>query len=456
MTHIILAGGGGTRLWPISRTFLPKQFMQINNKASLFQNTIQRNRQLCDKKIIVLNQEHYFLALDQIGSELEKCCFLVEPIGRNTAAAIALACLTLELNEIVLVSPSDHIICDVPNYTKAVLDAAELAKNNKIVTFGVKPTSPECGYGYIKTRQQDIISFCEKPDLITATNYIESGDYLWNSGIFCFKVDIFLSELAKYRPDIYQACLTTHKHTVQKYNIIKPSMQDMLNIPEESIDYAVLEKSNQLKTVLLDAGWSDLGSFESLDKTFKRDKNGNTASKNLITIDSVNNFVLANNKTVSLVDISNLIIVDTLDALLIANKGSGQKIKEIVSTLKKTNKDICDTHTTTYRPWGTYTILENSDKYKIKKLIVKPKKRLSLQKHIHRSEHWVVVSGRALVTIGDKQTFICANESTYIPATEMHRLENPDETNLVMIEVQVGDYVGEDDILRLEDDFQRI
>ncbi len=430
--------------------------MHINNKPSLFQETIQRNKQLCNKKIIVLNEEHYFLALDQIGDESEGCCFLVEPIGRNTAAAIALACLTLNSNEIVLVSPSDHIIQNVPNYTKAVLDAVELAKNNKLVTFGVKPTYPESGYGYIKTKQQDVISFCEKPDLTTANNYIESGDYFWNSGIFCFKANIFLSELAKYRPDIYQACLAAHKHTVQKYNIIKPSMQDMLAIPEESIDYAVLEKSNQLKTVLLDAEWSDLGSFESLDKTFKQDKNGNTASENLITINSADNFVLANNKIVSLVDISNLIIVDTQDALLIAKKGSGQKIKEIVSMLKKINSDICETHPITHRPWGTYTVLESSDKYKIKKLIVKPKKRLSLQKHIHRSEHWIVVSGRALVTIGGTQTFVHANESTYIPATEIHRLENQDESDLVMIEVQAGNYVGEDDIIRLEDDFQRI
>ena len=459
MTNIILCGGSGTRLWPISRTLMPKQFVKLFDEKSLFQLTVQRNSKICDTEFIISNSEQYFLALDQLD-ELDKKenQYLLEPIGRNTAPAIALACLHLDPQEIVLVTPSDHLIKDEQTYKKVVLSAKEMAQNGNLVTFGIKPTFAETGFGYIEANGSDVKAFHEKPNFETATSYLEAGNYYWNSGMFCFKAGVFLDELKKYSPDIYEASLkalnNANKDGDVYHKVIRIKQDDMLNIPEDSIDYAVMERSSKVKVIPSDINWSDVGSFDALYDEFPTDENGNTLTKNHISIDSNNNFIYTNERKIATVGIDNLIIVDTADALLISKKGSSQKVKAIVNEIRKTT-ELHNIHLEAHRPWGNYTILEDEQKYKIKRIVVKPGKRLSLQKHFHRSEHWVVVSGTAIVTLGDKETALRANESIYIPMGELHRLENAGKLDLVIIEAQIGDYLGEDDIIRVEDDYKR-
>jgi len=454
MTNIILCGGNGTRLWPISRTLMPKQFVKLFNYKSLFQLTIERNSQLCSKQFIVSNKEQYFLALDQL-EELNKTNvqYLLEPIGRNTAPAIALACLSLDKDEIVLVSPSDHLIKDEHAYQTVINQAKNFAQDGYLVTFGIKPTAPETGFGYIEADNYDVKAFHEKPDEKTAQRYISEGNYYWNSGMFMFKAGVFLNELKKHSLDIYKQSLNAYTNA-SKNNMIRIKQSDMLTIQEDSIDYAVMEKSNIVKIIPSDIGWSDLGSFDTLYNELPKDSYGNTIDKNHISINSKNNLILSSKRLISTIDIEDLIIVDTNDALLISKKGSSQKVKQIVQKVKQTTK-LHHIHLTVHRPWGTYTVLEDTHGYKIKKIVVKPGKRLSLQKHFHRSEHWIVVSGTATVTIGDKVKLVCPNESTYIKIGEVHRLENQGKIDVILIEAQVGEYTGEDDIERIEDDFKR-
>ena len=458
MTNIILCGGNGTRLWPISRTLMPKQFVKLFDDSSLFQRTVERNSLLCQKQLIVSNAEQYFLAIDQLeelNSDARPSAFLLEPVGRNTAPALALACLMLDPNEVVLVTPSDHLIKDQEAYDQILIHGKELAEQNNLVTFGIAPQYPETGFGYIEAEGEDVKAFHEKPDAETAERYINAGNFYWNSGMFCFKAGVFLEELQKYALEIYETSKIAFEHA-KRDDIIRITHEDMLAIPEESIDYAVMEKSNKVKVVAADIGWSDLGSFDALYEEMPKDSNGNTQNNDLYTVNAKNNFIYSKERSVALVGVEDLIIVDTADALLISVKGVSSKIKEIVRELKEKKTELHHIHLTAHRPWGTYTILENSDKYKIKRIVVKPKKRLSLQKHFHRSEHWIVVSGTALVTIGEKETLIRPNESTYIPVGEIHRLENPGKVDVVLIEAQVGSYLGEDDIVRLDDDFSRI
>jgi len=456
LTNIILCGGNGTRLWPISRTLLPKQFVKLFSKKSLFQLTVERNSRICTNQFIVSNAEQYFLAVDQL-EELNKINnkYLLEPIGRNTAPAIALACMELPYDEIVLVTPSDHLIKNEEEYKKVLLKAKEFAIENNLVTFGITPTFAETGFGYIETiNKNDVKAFHEKPDLLTATKYLEAGNYFWNSGIFMFKAGIFLDELKKYSPEIYEASFKAITNS-SKIDIIRIKHEDMVAIPEDSIDYAVMEKSNIVKVVESDIGWSDLGSFDALAQEFEKDKNGNTIDDNLIAINSKNNFVYTTDRIVTLADIDDLIVVDTPDALLLSKKGSSQKIKEIVKELKGRETELHNIHQTVHRPWGTYTVLENNTGYKIKRLVVNPGKRLSLQKHLHRNEHWIVVSGTATVWIEEKIMTLRENESTYIKMGEIHRLANEGKIPVVIIEAQVGNYLEEDDIIRLDDDFDR-
>lgn len=456
MTNIILCGGNGTRLWPISRTLMPKQFVKLFNDTSLFQLTVERNKGLCDKQLIVSNAEQYFLAVDQLEElQMQENTFLLEPVGRNTAPAIALACLALDPEEVVLVSASDHLIKDQETYIKVVGQANELASENNLVTFGITPTYPETGYGYIEASDQDVKAFHEKPDTQTAQKYLEAGNYYWNSGMFCFKAGVFLEELKKYSPDIYEGSLTAYKNVKDSGEMIRISHVDMEAIPEDSIDYAVMEKSDRVKVIESDISWSDLGSFDALDEELAKDTNGNTLNEHLYAIDSKNNFVYATERAVALCDVEDLVIVDTSDALLISKKGSSQKVKEVVKQLKTSESELHHIHQTAHRPWGTYTILDECGGYKVKRIMVKPGKRLSLQKHFHRSEHWIVVSGTAKVTRGHDEYLVRANESTYIPIGEIHRLENMGKVPLVMIEAQVGEYLGEDDIVRIDDDFKR-
>lgn len=454
MTNIILCGGNGTRLWPISRTLMPKQFVQLFEGESLFQLTVKRNQKACKAQVIVSNAEQYFLAVDQLSEiNITKNTFLLEPIGRNTAPAIALACMVLSPDEIVLVTPSDHLIRDEKSYLAVIDQAKAQAQNNKLVTFGITPSYPETGFGYIEANGLDVTSFKEKPDFKTAQSYIDAGNYYWNSGMFCFKAGVFLDELKLHSPEIYNTAKTAFQNA-SKDDLIRVSHADMAAIPEDSIDYAVMEKSSCAKVIPSDIAWSDLGSFDALYEELPKDSNGNTLNDDLISIDSTNNLIISH-KTIATIEIDDLIIIDTEDALLISKKGSSQKVKEVVAKLKEKDSHLPNIHLTAHRPWGTYTVLEDTPGYKIKRIVVRPNKRLSLQKHFHRNEHWIVVSGTATVTVGENTFLVRPNESTYIKMGEIHRLENKGKIDLVLIEAQVGEYTGEDDIVRLDDDFKR-
>ncbi|WP_305863617.1 mannose-1-phosphate guanylyltransferase/mannose-6-phosphate isomerase [Aliarcobacter butzleri] len=457
MTNIILCGGSGTRLWPISRTLMPKQFVKLFDDKSIFQLTVERNSKLCKSSFIVSNSEQYFLALDQLEElNIENNRYLLEPIGRNTAPAIALACMALDYDEIVLVTPSDHLIKDEKEYEKVLKKAKEFASENKLVTFGITPTFAETGFGYIETVNEfDVKAFHEKPNFETATSYLKAGNYYWNSGMFCFKAGVFLDELKTYSPEIYETSKIAFENATNTNNLIRIKHEDMANIPEDSIDYAVMEKSNIVKVIPSNISWSDLGSFDALFEELLKDDNGNTQNPNHISIDSKNNLIYGNERVIATVDVEDLIIIDTGDALLVSKKGSSQKVKKIVEKLKETNSQLHNIHLTGHRPWGTYTILEESNGYKIKRIEVKPGKRLSLQKHFHRNEHWIVVSGTATVTVGDNKYYVRPNESTYIKMGEIHRLENEGKMPVVLIEAQVGEYTEEDDIVRIDDDFKR-
>ncbi|HIO90284.1 MAG TPA: mannose-1-phosphate guanylyltransferase/mannose-6-phosphate isomerase [Campylobacterales bacterium] len=452
MTNIILCGGSGTRLWPISRTLMPKQFVKLFDNRSLFELTQERNSSICEELYIVSNAEQYFLAIDQLEVEAK---FLLEPIGRNTAPAIALACMDINSDEIVLVTPSDHLIKDKKAYQDAIQKANKLAKDDFLVTFGITPSYPETGFGYIEASKEDVKSFKEKPDLQTAKEYLEKGNYYWNSGMFCFKAGIFLEELKKHSPKIYLSCEKAYQEAISSKDTLRVKHDDMLNIPEDSIDYAVMEKSDKVKVVPSDINWSDVGSFDALYKELPKEKNGNTKNNKHISIDSKNNLIISHDRQISTIEIEDLIIIDTPDALLISKKGSSQKVKEVVNKLKQQSLELTITHTLTHRPWGTYEVLLSHDNYKIKRIIVNPNKRLSLQKHYHRNEHWIVVSGTATVTVEEEVKLIRPNESTYIKMGEIHRLENKGKIPVVLIEAQVGEYTGEDDIIRIEDDFER-
>lgn len=440
LINLILCGGSGTRLWPLSRTLMPKQFVKFFNSKSLFQLTVERNSALCDEQFIVSNSEQYFLAYDQL-EELGRSNnrYLLEPIGRNTAPAIALTCLSVSPDTIVLVTPSDHLIKNNDAYKAVIKRAGALAKEGFLVTFGITPSYAETGYGYIEADGEDVKAFYEKPDSATATHYIEAGNYYWNSGMFCFKAGVFLEELEQYAPEIFRMSKNAYEHAKQD-EMIRIRYDDMIQIPEDSIDYAVMEKSKKVKVLPSNIGWSDVGSFDALSNELPNDEK--------------NNFILSH-KQVCTIDVEDLIVIDTEDALLISRKGSSQQVKDVVTKLKHENKALTTTHNTVHRPWGTYTVLEDKPGYKIKKIMVKPGKRLSLQKHFHRNEHWIVVSGTATVQVEDKTYIVRENESTYIKSGEIHRLENLGKIPIILIEAQVGSYTGEDDIVRIEDDFKR-
>lgn len=455
MKNIILCGGSGTRLWPISRELYPKQFIQLFDQHSLFQMSVLRNQKVCSSSIVVSNTEQYFLARDQlerIGAKNYQ--FVLESIGRNTAPAVALVCFQLNEDEVILVTPSDHVIKQADVYAAKVREAGKLAEQGFLVTIGLKPTCPDIGYGYIEAAGNDVVSFHEKPELPTAKRYVEAGNFYWNSGILVCKAGVFLQELQATAPEIYQASKKVYENTSAKEPQVY-NRDDMLTIPDISIDYAILEKSNRVKMIEAEMGWSDLGSFDALSKELAKDDNGNTSTHLLVNINSENNLILSE-RIVAAIDIQDLIIIDTPDALLVSQKGSSAKVKEVVKQLQQQNSSITKVHLTAYRPWGSYTVLEESERYKIKRIVVKPGCRLSLQKHFHRNEHWVVVSGTAKVTIGESETILRPNESTYIHLGDIHRLENPGRIDVVLIEVQIGDYLEEDDIIRIEDEYNRM
>jgi mannose-1-phosphate guanylyltransferase len=441
--------------------------VRLFDGQSLFQKTLQRNAVVCDGSLVITNTEQYFLAVDQVGqNQASACGYLLEPHGRNTAPAIALACMALDADELVLVTPSDHLVENQANYEVAVAEAARAAEAGRIITFGVKPSYAETGFGYIEATNvgvavSDVVSFHEKPDEKTAEAYLAQGNFYWNAGLFCFKAGVFLAELEAHSPAIYKACRQAHATAVCENSVTRIDPEAMLAIPEDSIDYAVMERSNLVQVVASDMGWSDLGSYDAL-----YEESQNAAQDNVvmlvgdkaqppISVDSRNNLVVARDNQVALIDVENLLVVDTSDALLICQRGSSQKVKQVVSQLRQERAELTDIHRLAYRPWGTYEVLVDSEGYKVKRIIVKPGQRLSLQKHFHRNEHWVVVSGTAMVTVDDDKFELRENESTYIKMGQVHRLENQGSVDLVMVEVQVGEYTGEDDIVRIEDSYSR-
>lgn len=460
MKIFILCGGSGTRLWPLSRDALPKQFVPLfANNETLFQKTLKRSKEVLNllkaqgEIGVITNKEHYFL-IQQEAKELDIpiSTYLLEDSARDTAGAVVLSALSCEAEEIILVIPSDHIINNLELFTQSIQEAISLAQSGKIIAFGITPTSPHTGYGYIHRKEEQVQGFYEKPNSTKAKEYFESKEYFWNSGMFCFKAQSLIEECKLYAPEVLQKAQEVYKNAEKEHNYIW--LKEMSEIPKISIDYALMEKTKKIAMVKGDFDWNDVGSFDSLKEEFIPDSNGNIAISEYIDKESKDNFIIAN-KPIATIGVENLTIIDTKDALLIAKNGRTQEIKDIVGTLKASFHPSTLTHPLTYRPWGNYEVLEESENYKIKKIVVLPQKRLSLQKHYHRNEHWIVVSGSALVRIGEKEIFLQKNQSTYIPMGTPHRLENPGQIDLVMIEVQMGDYVGEDDIVRIEDDYHR-
>ena len=465
LVNILLCGGSGTRLWPLSRTLLPKQFVKLFEGSSLFQKSIERNQVCCDQTWIVTNVEQYFLALDQIEevSEVESTQFLLETVARNTAPAIALSCMLMDKEQLVLVTPSDHLISKQAEYQKTIEQAKVLAQKGNLVTFGIQPTSVATGYGYIQAKGNDVLQFVEKPNKETAKQYVESGDYYWNAGIFCFQAGVFLEELQRYQSDIYQICKKIIQSGIEhREGCVKIDAHLMKALPNVSIDYAVMELSKKIKVIPCDIGWSDLGSFDALYEESKRQDKKNNATIQIkqdspapVYLDSSRNLVVTHEREVALIDVNNLLIVDTSDALLISKKGSSQQVKSVLKQIKQKQPHLAHTHPLVYRPWGHYKLLQEGNQYKVKKIYVKPGGKLSMQKHMHRNEHWIVVSGTATVSIDDQTFIVRPNESTYIQMGQRHRLENQGKIELVMIEVQVGEYTGEDDIIREDDIYGR-
>ncbi|MBN2770060.1 MAG: mannose-1-phosphate guanylyltransferase/mannose-6-phosphate isomerase [Spirochaetes bacterium] len=474
MVNIVLCGGSGTRLWPLSRKLYPKQFVPLFEGKSLFQKTVDRNSSICDKFIFVTNRDLHFMTADQseaagVDSIKRMTRFILEPLGRNTAPAIALACMDCNKDDVVLVTPSDHLINNNETYLSKAIEAEKLANEGYLVTFGIAPAYPETGFGYIeagkKLGDNDnylIKAFKEKPDENTAKEYLQQGNYYWNSGMFIFKAKVFLDELKKYAPEIYEASRDAYNNSERRFEQDTDSLfvpyGKMAAIPADSIDYAVMEKSDKGAVIRSDFGWNDLGSFDSLYEVLPKDNAGNTVDTNHVSIDSKNNLIIGCDRTISTIGISDSIIIDTDDALMIAKRGDSQKVKEIVDILGDgglNTTELTEVHRTAHRPWGTYTVLEESSNFKIKRIMVKPGRRLSLQKHMHRSEHWVVVTGTATVEIEGNEQIVRPNESVYIKIGDSHRLTNNGMVPLNIIETQVGQYVGEDDIIRVDDDYMR-
>ena len=470
MVNLILCGGNGTRLWPVSRENMPKQFLKMFNGKSLFQQTVTRNSKYCDKLMVISNAQQFFIAKDQI-EELNfndsSLSFIVEAIGRNTAAAIAFGAFMLDKDEICFVTPSDHLIEENDEYNLMIELAKKSANDGNLVVFGIEPHEAVTGYGYMEVQKSDkkvldIKAFKEKPDFETAQKYLhinfndsEKIEYFWNSGMFMFKAGVYLEELKKYSPEVFEASYSAYKNA-KNSDFLQLRAEDMQNIPDISIDYAVMEKSEKIKVVKSNIKWNDIGSFDALDEIFEKDSNGNTKNDNLICVDSKNNFVFGKYKTIALNKIDDMIIVDTPSALLVTKKGESQTIKELVKKVKEKNPELVKFGRRVYRPWGNFTNIYTDSKFKVKTLFVKPGKRLSLQKHMHRSEHWVVVKGTATVEIDGKEFILRPNESSYIPIGAKHRLSNFGKIPLVIVEVQVGEYLGEDDIIRFKDDYGRV
>ncbi|EGR0072336.1 mannose-1-phosphate guanylyltransferase/mannose-6-phosphate isomerase [Vibrio vulnificus] len=463
---VIMAGGSGSRLWPLSRDNYPKQFLKLHGENTMLQETIFRLNGLEHAPaMLICNEEHRFIAAEQVRQigAAHNGIFL-EPVGRNTAPAIALAAFkAVENNQdaLLLVLAADHVIENQAAFRESVNKAMLLAEQGKLVTFGIVGNTPETGYGYIKRGVQVghgfvVDSFVEKPNLETALEYITSGDYYWNSGMFLFKASRYLEELKAFRPDIYEACKKAIQIQNNDMDFVRVDKDAFEACPDESVDYAVMEHTKDAVVVPMDASWNDVGSFAALWEVSERDENGNAFIGDVKSVDTKNTLVFGEDKLVTTVGVEDLVIVNTKDAVLVAHKDESQKVKQIVSQLKADERSEVTCHREVYRPWGKYDSVDNGERFQVKRITVKPGAKLSVQMHHHRAEHWIVVSGTAKVQIDDTEQFVTENESVYIPITAVHALENPGKVDLELIEVQSGSYLGEDDIVRFEDRYGRV
>jgi len=466
MIPVILSGGSGTRLWPLSRTQYPKQFLPLHGQSTMLQDTVMRLGSV-EHVSLICNEEHRFLAAEQMRVINQACSIFLEPVGRNTAPAIALAALDAvnkgQGAECLLILAADHVIESEAAFQTAIRKAEPLASAGMLVTFGIEPQHAETGYGYIQAGRAFEISsafkikqFVEKPDLETANAYLESGDFYWNSGMFMFRADRYIEELGKYRPDILQACEKAMVDTAQDMDFIRVDAEAFSLCPDESVDYAVMEKTESAVVIPLDAGWSDLGSWSALWELKEKDDEGNVTEGDVITLDTCDSLIMSKDRLVTTLGVSDLVVIDTPDALLVADKNHIQDVKKIVAQIKDEGRSETLQHREVYRPWGKYDSIDMGDRYQVKRITVKPGAKLSLQKHHHRAEHWIVIKGTARVTRGDEVLVVTENQSTYIPLGEIHCLENPGKVDLELIEIQSGSYLGEDDIVRFEDRYGRV
>lgn len=458
---VILCGGSGTRLWPLSREYFPKQFVALESGQSLFQQTLQRLKPLQEVlgAVIVTHEEHRFLVSEQLRQIKHiPSAILLEPLARNTSPALTMAALWAAKHNpeaLLLIMPSDHAMQKPLAFLEQLNRAAELAQHGQIVTFGIIPNRPETGFGYIKADGEAILAFVEKPDLETAQNYLENGNYLWNSGMFVCQSQTWLKEIKRLRPDILQACEYAFNEAKQDNRFLRPHKESFSACPSVSIDYAVMESTDKGAVLPLDAGWSDVGSWDALKSLYETDANGNACQGDVLTHQASGNLLRSSSRLLTAVGVDNLLIVETADAVLVASQEHAQDVKDLVSQMREQQRTEAENHRRVARPWGFYETVDKGDRFQVKRITVNPGQALSKQMHHHRSEHWVVVKGTARVTCGETVSLLTENQSVYIPVGTVHRLENPGSIDLELIEVQSGAYLGEDDIVRFEDIYHR-
>jgi mannose-1-phosphate guanylyltransferase / mannose-6-phosphate isomerase len=470
---VIMAGGSGTRLWPLSRAGYPKQFLVLTGNQSLFQEAAQRLAGLASDglqvqaPLIVGNEEHRFLVLDQLRElRQEPGAILLEPMGRNTAPALTLAALqALEAggDPVLVVTPADQTVIDLPAFTSALQHAVQVAAGGAVVILGITPDRPETGYGYIRsvpeTGAARVAQFVEKPDLATAQRYLSEGSYSWNSGMFVLKASVWMAALERFRPDIASATRAAWAERKQDDKFVRPGKAEFAAVPSESVDYAVMERCPgsdiDIRMVPLAAGWNDLGAWDAVWQVAPKDADGNASVGDVIAQDSRNTLVHASSRLVSVVGLDDVVVIETADAVMVADRSRSQDVKKIVNALEASKRNEHTLHRKVHRPWGWYDSIDSGARFQVKRILVKPGASLSLQMHHHRAEHWIVVTGTAEVTVGEKKIILTENQSTYIPLGEVHRLRNPGKVPLEIIEVQSGSYLGEDDIVRYEDTYGR-
>lgn len=466
---VILSGGSGTRLWPVSRKLYPKQFIPLRKGRSLFQDTVARVKALgggIQEPIIVCNDEHRFMAAEQLRTEgVENADIVLEPVARNTAPAIALAAMYARQRSkdaIILVLPADHILDAQGAFCDAIEVAVNLSEQQQLVTFGIAPTRPETGYGYIKAgseiingKANQVEKFVEKPEQEQAQAYLDAGDYYWNSGMFMFKATTLMAELGKHEPAMTASVIAAYGKQAKDLDFVRIDKQAFAACKSESIDYAVMEKTQNAVVVPLSSDWNDVGSWHALWESSPQDENKNAITGDVLLEDCQGCYVHSSNRLVTAVGMQDAVIVETADAVLVAPRSQSQEVKQITNALKQANREESKIHRKVYRPWGNYESIDNAERFQVKRITVKPGEQLSLQKHHHRAEHWIVVNGTAVVTCDDKEFLLSENQSTYIPIGAVHRLENPGKIPLELIEVQSGTYLGEDDIERYDDRYGR-